>query len=691
MANILYPPIIDNTVSAFIIEGETYQECEIPFYFQNTGADISTNYVIVKVTNALGVNLLKDDTCKLYSCERSLTSVTTESNAARAQYSVRIRATDLNLKDGSFGYNNRILVSLMTIATNAVIDASEANSLYELSTWVDKNSGLHSVWSEAVARFPIAQPRFAITDLAGLSLDYGSLFLAKEYGIKGNLYFNLDSTIRETDVLAWYEVELIEHDGDSITSIEHSGRLYPNRLTTGDYDLQYIFKYDFNEFTESIPVIPVLGFDENGVPILSTDSYWENESGASGIYAQLDSDTKPVEIIITYATGKGYIGQERYVFNQIIDETLAIDENLKFINDLVVVPVSQQGCMRLNTTIQNSGNSINKGIMVFYKRKKGQSRWDQFYSCACSLAGAGSRAVTRSIVIDDFSAEAGIAYEYRAQFYYEDFVASDEETGVPEHWRRQYASNEVINSNNNILLIEDCFLCTKNLILKVRYNPEISGYKRNVLDSITPTLGGAYPFVRRNGKQIYRTFNLGGLISFNQEVTEYDGQDIFHDSMFINVNNIQDISYENYAALNSVERERVYEKIFREKVIDFLYKDQIILFKSLEEGNIFVRLTGVQFTPNKSLGRMIYSFTAQAVEVLEFNGENYFTYFGDVLEDKIVFRDLYLHTDGEAEFDAVTHTLRYVSADSLVAQQDDSYTLVLYQKADGAYSLQGGQ
>nr|DAN98159.1 MAG TPA: hypothetical protein [Caudoviricetes sp.] len=51
---------------------------------------------------------------------------------------------------------------------------------------------------------------------------------------------------------------------------------------------------------------------------------------------------------------------------------------------------------------------------------------------------------------------------------------------------------------------------------------------------------------------------------------------------------------------------------------DFNYK----LFKSSTEGNIIIGLLNVSLTPNNTVGRMIYSFSATAYEVLENTIEN---------------------------------------------------------------------
>ena len=60
--------------------------------------------------------------------------------------------------------------------------------------------------------------------------------------------------------------------------------------------------------------------------------------------------------------------------------------------------------------------------------------------------------------------------------------------------------------------------------------------------------------------------------------------------------------------------------------MNFLYSDQPKLFRSTPEGNILVRLTDVNLTPNQQLGRMIYDFSCTATEIGECSIENYKLY-----------------------------------------------------------------
>ena len=60
--------------------------------------------------------------------------------------------------------------------------------------------------------------------------------------------------------------------------------------------------------------------------------------------------------------------------------------------------------------------------------------------------------------------------------------------------------------------------------------------------------------------------------------------------------------------------------------MDFLHDDTVKLFRSTTEGNILVKLTNINFTPNQQLGRLIYNFSATATEIAEPSFNNYKDY-----------------------------------------------------------------
>ena len=60
---------------------------------------------------------------------------------------------------------------------------------------------------------------------------------------------------------------------------------------------------------------------------------------------------------------------------------------------------------------------------------------------------------------------------------------------------------------------EDMFLYDGERQLKVRFNPNVSSFKNDILESKVDTLGSKYPFIFRNGNVWYKEFPVSGLIS----------------------------------------------------------------------------------------------------------------------------------------------------------------------------------
>ena len=143
----------------------------------------------------------------------------------------------------------------------------------------------------------------------------------------------------------------------------------------------------------------------------------------------------------------------------------------------------------------------------------------------------------------------------------------------------------------DIILIDNSASGSAQLI---RFNPSLSSLKRNQAESITQTLGGKYPVIRRNGNMDYYTFTLGGLISTLALKNQYEDE-----------------------AKRTLE-----ERQFRKSFVDGLCNGKVKLFKAGPEGMMLVRVTGVTLTPESKLGRDIYSFSATVTEIAEATVEN---------------------------------------------------------------------
>ena len=205
----------------------------------------------------------------------------------------------------------------------------------------------------------------------------------------------------------------------------------------------------------------------------------------------------------------------------------------------------------------------------------------------------------------DYTAESGVWYKYCVQR-----INSFGDRGI------------IVETKEPIMLVyDDSYLVNESLQLKLKFDPQISSFKKTVMDTKIDTIGGKYPIISRNGNVGYRQFPISGLIT------------VFCDEegLFLNRENILGAEIRRYDDYNVKERitahkDFIYEREFRERIMEFLYQHDAKLFKSTTEGNILVKLMDINFTPNATLGRMIYSFSATAYEIDDATTENYDKY-----------------------------------------------------------------
>ena len=157
------------------------------------------------------------------------------------------------------------------------------------------------------------------------------------------------------------------------------------------------------------------------------------------------------------------------------------------------------------------------------------------------------------------------------------------------------------------------------------------------MESKTEPIGGEFPIITRNAALKYRIFPIVGTISFLMDennlfcdrtiLYENGGTDLQinprtftpsseehkhnenqNDQTPGNDATIDLINHVSVSASIQDQYDYIYEREFRKKVLEFLHDGKPKLFKSPTEGNIIVRLTDINCTPNKTLDRMIYDF-----------------------------------------------------------------------------------
>lgn len=245
----------------------------------------------------------------------------------------------------------------------------------------------------------------------------------------------------------------------------------------------------------------------------------------------------------------------------------------------------------------------------------------------------------------DFTVEQGKEYIYSLQ-QYNDF---------------DLYSNR-IQSNKIFADFEDMFLYDGNKQLKISYNPQVSNFKIDVLESKTDTIGSKYAFFTRNGNVEYKEFNLNGLISYlsdeehlfmtdteiglNSKVSRLTRLGTVipdfepDDAYFKNKKNGFQIKG-NY--ITAAENQKLLEtsrfrttqltgfnfsaeRTFKLKVLEWLNNGEPKLFRSPGEGNYIVRLMNVSLSPEDTLGRMLHNFSCTAYEIDDYTYNNLNSY-----------------------------------------------------------------
>lgn len=194
----------------------------------------------------------------------------------------------------------------------------------------------------------------------------------------------------------------------------------------------------------------------------------------------------------------------------------------------------------------------------------------------------------------DFTVKQGVTYKYALQQY------SD------------YLSSNRLESEPIYVDYEHAFLYDGERQLKIKYNPKMTSFKNDLLESKMDTIGGKHPFIFRNGNVKYKEFPLSGLIS-----CQLDEENLFiAEEDLGRYDNTINLTGENIAS----------EREFKLEVLEWLNNGKPKLFRSPTEGNYIVRLLNVSLAPNDTVGRMLHTFTATAYEIADYTYSNLSAY-----------------------------------------------------------------
>lgn len=377
---------------------------------------------------------------------------------------------------------------------------------------------------------------------------------------------------------------------------------YNKKNTTGINDNIAYGKND-KEYLDSYNIIIKL----NDTPVFSSDTLTiDSRNPESFLYdiPYFFESGNTYDLILNYTTANLYTNTLTYTVQaqyskdawseqDVIAETVAVDTIIGKVN-ITFEPKTEEGSIPANSKLvirrANDIDNFTKWEIVWSKKIKST--------------------IEDYISFDDFTIESGTLYKYEINY-----IAPDSTTYF-------------IVEGPVLSVFDYAFLTGEGTQLCVKFNDNISGFKRNVADNIITTLGSKYPYISRNGNMDYRSFSLSGTIAY-----EMDAQNQFasRSAIYGDWINVYGSYFVNH--YYNQKNDKITQRKFRELVMTYLYDDVPKIFRSTSEGNILVRLTDINLTPNNQIGRIIYDFSCTATEIGEANLDNYKLYniqdFGD--------------------------------------------------------------
>ena len=299
------------------------------------------------------------------------------------------------------------------------------------------------------------------------------------------------------------------------------------------------------------------------------------------------------------------------------------------ISDISIDSDKDNGRIIINATVDDQ--QTNEDVTITIVRSSSNTRFKEWEEVYTALYHPKDK-----IIFDDRTIESGVWYKYNFQVV--------DKSGA----RSRFVDESIYIPSPLMIVFNDVFLTAGDKQLKITLNNETGSLSYNLQESKTDTIGSQFPWIRRNGAIKYRTFSLGGLISYlgNNEMILFsnsENSDInieYQNNLAEkNINGLfyskddlfpQEVSelYQSYNLDNGITNynDIMLEKVFRDKVIDFLLEDRPVLFRSATEGNMLIRLMDLSFSPNTQLKNYIYSFGSTAVEIAECSFDNFHKY-----------------------------------------------------------------
>ena len=533
--------------------------------FLATSTEYDVKYTLQKVTSAEEIKHVQIRVVE----QRSNSSIVNTS-----KYPDNVIYKNVKLTEGSGPYTIKILSSDLRKAWTAGVcykiqlrfgSTSFPDNLKDFSSWkkTQINNQTFSEWSTVMIVKAIAQPEVYIEN-AGVA---------------------------RTDVIASKQAE------SSLTPLFIGGY-------TDDISNEQLDKYKFDLYSE------------NEETLIESSDWVQATSNKNCSYRfkTILTNNSSYRVYFSIVTRNGYESSVYYDFEVIKTYLEEIDNATLTANDESLYS-KENGCIRLYL----SSEERLSGCYVLTRTSE-MSNYQVYEDLR--YFNYFNEAFNNTLLYTDFTIESGIRYKYAFHCQNSQGLRSAPlyEVGQPAR---------CVN-------FEYSYLYRNGVQLRLKFNQKLNSFKHTVLTSKQDTLGDQFPHLSKSGYAYYAEFPISGTISFQMDEDQtfftLDTDGYYYNNELVIPRDKFSLSTAkrgselapSYLGIDSsISEDNIFiERKFREKAEQFLNDFSYKLYKSPTEGNIIVGLMSVSLTPNASLGRMIFDFSATAYEVLENNLKN---------------------------------------------------------------------
>lgn len=368
----------------------------------------------------------------------------------------------------------------------------------------------------------------------------------------------------------------------------------------------------------------------------------------------------------------------------ILTKSLNIDMDVKS-PVLTAMVDNNEGCISLSFISDSLENSSIDANFAVYRSDEDHNylNWEQ---CYCFSINDSS--VNQLNFWQDYTVEHEKKYIYAiAQFNNEGLYSNKIESNLNNNKKSVPVS----------VSFDDIFLYDGLYNMKIKFNPKISSFKHNKLESKIETIGSQYPFIFKNGSVSYKEFPISGLITYLMDTSYYAS----------NISRIKTPSLDlidNFLSTDLTSQNIYKERMYKLDMLSWLTNGRPKLFRSPTEGNYLVRLLNVSLSPMDQLGRMLHTFNCTAYEIADFSYENMnlFNITGlndtktiqNTLWNTIPLKDLQLDSDINILENIIATTIRFYDmqpGQKILIEFADAEDLEIVIGQTGMYRLEYNQ